>query len=242
MISKPASKSAPHSAPSRAPTRRPIVAKRDNQVRRKGQPRDIRKPVTLFDLAAEEPVKAAKRCREKISAATGGYHQEMRRQLAVAYAVARALQKSRHEWRSFINDDFWQNRKRPLTMDDQREPLLHVLVFVFEANDRNVYKRAAKYAAGLKQYWRDNVSSRQIAAKIKEDGGIEALSQASAERGPKKRQKPEQSSKLTFSASAAGTKALLALSEGQEARLTIRRVTGARGVVARILRFIPVKT
>jgi hypothetical protein len=191
-------------------------------------------------LAAIEPIEAAKHCRAKISAATGGYHKEMRRHIAVAYAIARALQKNRQAWRSFIEDEFWQQWKRPPKMDDQREPPLHVMVFVFEAIDRNIYKRASKYAAGLKQYWRHNVPAREVAAKIAEDGGIEALSQASAESKPKK-SKPGNSSKLTFSATEGRTGSLLALSEGQEARLIIRRVTGERGVVARIVRFDPVK-
>jgi hypothetical protein len=219
------------------------VAFRDNQARRKEQAQDIRKtPLTVLDLAAIEPFKAAKHCRAKISAATGGFHKEMRRHLAEAYAVARGLEKNRHAWRNFIDDEFWQQRKRPPKMDDQREPLLHVMVFVFEAIDRNIYKRASKYAAALKQYRIDNVPAQEVAAKIAEDGGIEALSQASAESKPKKKQKPERSLKLTFSATEGRRGILLALSEGQEAHLIIRRVTTERGVVARIVRFDPVKT
>jgi hypothetical protein len=171
--------------------------------------------------------------------ATGGFHNEMRRHMAVAYAVA--LQKSRQAWRSFIDDEFWQHRKRPPKMDDQREALLHVMVFVFKALDRNSYKRASKYAAGLKQYWIDNVPAQKVEAKIKEDGGIEALYEASAANKPKKKPKPKQSLLKLCSASEALTKALLALPVGKTARLIIRRVTGERGVVARIVRFDPVK-
>jgi hypothetical protein len=244
----------PRKPPPNLPQRRPSspppprlgrkVAFRDNQVPQNGKAQDVgTKNRTVFELAAIEPLKAAKHCRAKISAATGGFHEEMRRHLAEAYAVACALEKNRQAWRSFIQDEFWQQRKRPPKMDDQREPLLHVIVFVFDAAiDRNRYKRAAKYAAALKQYWIDNVPAREVAAKIEEDGGIEALSQASAESKPKKKQKPEQSSKLTFSASEARRGSLLALSEGQEAHLIVRRVTGERGVVARIVRFDPVKT
>jgi hypothetical protein len=220
----------------------PNVALRDNQFPREDSPQDLStNSATVLDLAAVEPVKTARRCRAAIAAATGGYHKEMRRHLGEAYAVACGLEKNRQAWRSFIKDEFWQRRKRPPKMDDQREPLLHVIVFVFEAIDRNTYKRASKYAAGLKQYWIDNVPAREVAAKIEEDGGIEALSQASAESKPKKEQKPERSSKLTFSATEGRRGCLLALSEGQEARLIIRRVTTERGVVARIVGFYPVK-
>ena len=80
-----------------------------------------------------------------------------------------------------------------------------------------------------------------MVAKIKEDGGIEALCRASAANKPKKKAKSERPLKLTFSASGGPRARLLALSEGQEARLIIRRVTGERGVVARIVRFDSVK-
>lgn len=231
-------------APSRAssPSRRGRnVAFRDNQAWRKEQPQDVRTtPVTVLALAASEPIEAAKDCRAAIAAATGGFHKEMRRHIAEAYAVARALHKDRQAWRSFIDDEFWQHRKRRPKMDDRGHPLLPVMVFVFGAIDRNIYKRAQKYAAGLKQYWRHNVPPRDVAAKIAEDGGIEALSQASAESKSKK-PKSERPLKLTFSATEGRRGSLLALSEGQEAHLIIRRVTGERGVVARIVRFDRVK-
>jgi hypothetical protein len=219
------------------------VAFRDNQARQKEKSPDVETTSsTVFDLAAVEPLKAAKYCRAEISAATDGFHKEMRQHIAEAYAIARGLQKNRQAWRTFIEDEFWQHRKRPPKMDDRGRPLLHVMVFVFGAIDRNIYKRASKYAAGLKQYWIDNVPAQKVEAKIAEDGGIEALSQASAESKPKKKPKPEQSSKLTFSVTEGRRGSLLALSEGQEAHLIIRRVTGERGVVAKIVRFDPVKS
>jgi hypothetical protein len=214
---------------------------RDNQFPREDSPQDLStNSATVLDLAAVEPVKAARRCRAAIAAATGGYHKEMRQHIAEAYAIACGLQKNRQAWRSFIEDDFWQPRERPPKMDDRGRPLLHVMVFVFGAIDRNMHKRAQKYAAGLKQYWRHNVPAHVVEAKIAEDGGIEALSQASAESKPKKA-KSQQSLLKLCSASEGLTKALLALPEGKKARLIIQRVASKRGVVARIVRFDPVK-
>jgi hypothetical protein len=80
-----------------------------------------------------------------------------------------------------------------------------------------------------------------VAAKIAEDGGIEALCKAPTANKAKKNPKSEQPSKLTFSATEGRRGRLLALSEGQEARLIVRRVTTERGVVARIVGFYPVK-
>jgi hypothetical protein len=143
----------PSSPPPPPPPRRMRdVAFRDNQFPREDSPQDLStNNATVLDLAAVEPVKAARRCRAAIAAATGGYHKEMRQHIVEAYAIACGLEKNRQAWRSFIEDEFWQHRKRPPKMDDQRQPLLPVMVFVFEAIDRNIYKRASKYAAGLKQ-------------------------------------------------------------------------------------------
>jgi hypothetical protein len=118
---------------------------------------------------------------------------------------------------------------------------LPVLVFVFNAIDRNRYKSASKYAAALQQYLTHDVPAQEVAAKIKKAGGIEKLYRDSAGSKSNKKVKPEQSLKLTFSATEGRRGSLLALSEGQEARLIIRRVTTERGVVARIVRFDPVK-
>jgi hypothetical protein len=169
-----------------------------------------------------------------------GFHKEMRRHIAEAYAVACGLENNAKAWRSFIQDDFWQHRKKPPKMDDQSQPLLHVMVFVFKAVDRIRYQRISKYAAAVRQYWTDDVPPQDVEAKIKKDGGIEALGRAATGNAPKKA-KPERSSKLTFSATAGRRGCLLALSEGQEVHLIVRRVTTERGVVARIVRFDPVK-
>jgi len=218
------------------------VAKRDNQARRKEQPQDIKKnPVTVLDMAAVDPVEAARRCQAEISTLYSGFYKEKRRLIAEAYAIARGLEDNPQEWSKFLEDPFWEKRTRKPTIDDRTEPLLHVMVFVFKAIDRNIYKRASKYAAALKRYSDDDVPAREVAAKIKEDGGIETLYRASIANEPRKKPEAEQSLTLTFSASEARREALLALSEGQEADLMIRRVTGERGVVARIVKFYPVK-
>ena len=57
--------------------------------------------------------------------------------IAEAYAIARGLQKNRQAWRRFIEDDFWKKRKKKPSIEDRKAPLLHVMVFVFNAIDRN---------------------------------------------------------------------------------------------------------
>lgn len=229
---------APHTAFSRPPSRRPIVAFRDNQFPQKEKPKAVGKTTqTVLDMAAVEPIKAAKRCQAEISTANSGFWEERRRHIADAYAIACGLENNPQAWRSFIDDDFWQQRKRKPTIEDRTEPLLHVMVFVFNGIDRNRYKRASKYAAGLKRSWIDNVPAQKVEAKIKKDGGIEALCRASAANKPKKA-KREQSLKL-LPASDAFRKKILALPEGEKAQLIIKRVASEQGVVARIIGFHP---
>jgi predicted acyl esterase len=187
-------------------------------------------------MAAADPIKAAKRCQTEISAMNTGFHNEMRLHIAEAYAVARELQKDQQAWEKFIEDDFWQQRKKKPAVAARKAPLLHVMVFVFDAAvDRNRYKRASKYATALKGYWTRNVPAREVAAKIEDDGGIEALCQASA--GNKlKKAKREQSLKL-LPVSDAYRKKILALPIGKRARLMIKSVNGERGEVAIITGF-----
>jgi hypothetical protein len=228
------------------PNRPANVAKGDNQFAQEEKPRgDItRKSDTVLHMAAVEPIKAAKRCQAEISAMNSGFQKEKRRLIADAYAIACGLENNPQAWGKFLEDPFWNARKKKPTIDDRAEPLLHVMVFVFKAIDsidRNIYKRAAKYAAALKRYWADDVPPREVAAKIKEDGGIEALCKAPTANKPKKKAEPEQSLKL-LPDSEALRKKLLALSEGQKARLIIERVTAERGVVATIIGFHPSNT
>lgn len=229
--------------PPMRPNRAANVAKRDNHVAQEEKPRgDItRKSDTVLDLAAVEPVKAARRCQAEISTLYNGFHKERRRLIADAYAIACGLENNPRAWGKFLEDPFWNARKKKPTIDDRAEPLLHVMVFVFKAIDRNIYKRAAKYAAALKRYWADDVPPREVAAKIKEDGGIEKLYQAPTANKPKKKAEPEQSLKL-LPDSEALRKKLLALPVGKKARLIIERVTAERGVVATIIGFHPSNT
>ena len=159
---KPAPNPAPRGPSLPPPRRGGNVALRDNQARRKEQPRDLStNSATVFDLAAVEPVEAARRCQKAIAAMNSGFHEERHRHIAEAYAIACGLENNVQAWRNFIDDEFWQHRKRPPKMDDQREPLLHVMVFVFKAVDRIRYQRISKYAAALKQVPGDTMFPRK---------------------------------------------------------------------------------
>ena len=239
---KPAPKPIPRSTPSRAPTRRPIVAFRDNQLAHKGKPRDIgRNADTVLDMAAIELIEAVRRCQDEISTMYSGFNTERRRLIAKAYGIARGLQKNPQAWRSFIDDEFWQQRIKKPSIEDRKAPLLPVLVFVFKAIDRTIYKRISKYAAALRQYWVDEVPARKVAAKIKADGGIEALYEAATGNAPKKA-KPQQSLLTLVPGSEAVRRRLEALQVGEKARSIFKRVSSKRGVTLMIMSVDSAKT
>jgi hypothetical protein len=103
------------------PRRMPNVALHDNQFPQKEKARDIgTKCRTVFDLAAVEPLKAARRCQAEISTMLGGFHDERRRHIAEAYAVARALQNNPRAWENFRKDEFWEQRKKKPSIEDRK--------------------------------------------------------------------------------------------------------------------------
>ena len=163
-----------------------------------------------------------------------GFHEERRRHIAEAYAIACGLENNAKAWRSFIQDDFWQHRKKPPKMDDQSQPLLHVMVFVFKAVDRIRYQRISKYAAAVRQYWTDDVPPQDVEAKIKKDGGIKALGRAATGNAPKKA-KPQQSLLTLVPGSEAVRRRLEALQVGEKARSIFKRVSSKRGVTLMII-------
>jgi hypothetical protein len=235
MLRTPAPQPTTRSTPSPPPRRPRSVALHDNQARRKEHPRDVEtKSGTVLDLAAVDPVKAARRCQADISTMYSGFHKEMRRHIADAYAIACGLENDPQAWSKFLEDPFWEKRKKKPTFDDQNDPLLHVMVFVFNAIDRNRYKRASKYATALRQYWRDYVPAQEVGAKIKEDGGIEALGRAATGNAPKKA-KPQQSLLTLVPGSEAVRRRLEALQVGEKARSIFKRVSSKRGVTLMIL-------
>jgi hypothetical protein len=229
-------KPAPCQTSARGESSSRIVAKRDNRRHSAERAKEIgTKSRSIMDEAAVNPIEAAKLCQAAISAAQSGFNKERRRHIAEAYAIARGLQKDEQAWRKFREDDFWRQRKKKPPIDNRKAPLLHVMVFVFNALGLTRYKRAAKYAAALKQYWTDNVPAQEVAAKIGKDGGIDKLYQASTPKQTKKKRRSE--SVTLIDPGYRVWRALVRLREGKKARLIIERVPDIRGTLAKIIDF-----
>jgi hypothetical protein len=112
---------------------------------------------------------------------------------------------------------------------------LPVLVFVFNAIDRNRYKSASKYAAALQQYLTHDVPAQEVAAKIKKAGGIEKLYRDSAGSKSNKKAKSQQSLLTLLPGSEAVRRMLAALQVGEKARSIFKRVPSKRGVKLMII-------
>lgn len=129
----------------------------------------------LIELAIQDPLTAVGRCQDRVAQFECGYHEQLYHYIGVAYAIAYQLQHDPIAWRSFTQFPFWSFRKKRLRAKDARKALLHVMVFVFSAQSKAAYDRICTYATAVETYFQDNIPCTEVAAKIKQDGGIEAL-------------------------------------------------------------------
>ena len=126
----------------------------------------------VFKMARKDPIHAAQFCKGAISVMERGYHEELRRHIAEAYAIAYAFERDYKAWKVFQKDVFWKYRTKKPAFNNK---LLQVLVWLFEAKDRLAYDRAWKYSVALEGYVSKGVKPEDVEEKIRHDGGIEAL-------------------------------------------------------------------
>jgi hypothetical protein len=129
----------------------------------------------LMDLAIQDPLTAVECCQNRVTLFECGHHEQLYHYIAVAYAIAYQLQHNPDAWRSFTQLSFWSFRKKRLRAKDSGKALLHVMVFVFSARSKAAYDRICTYATAVETYFRDAIPCTEVAAKIKQDGGVEAL-------------------------------------------------------------------
>ena len=121
-------------------------------------------------------MKLVRHCCEELTLIKGAYRPRLYRVLSDVYAAALAFDQSREKWQEFIDDEFWQRRKRkPKLEADTQRILRYVLRFVCGTSDRSEYLRAYKYACALKQFAEERVEPEDIPDLIEEGGGIEFL-------------------------------------------------------------------
>ena len=73
----------------------------------------------------------------------------------------------------------------PATDADRGDVWFHALAFVYQAKSRESRKRASKHASALRLLYAEDVDADQIAATIKERGGIQKLATEAAKPGCK---------------------------------------------------------
>jgi hypothetical protein len=131
-----------------------------------------------FDSIAADPVAAAREIRKDFLELRRGFRNGLYHHLALAYEVADLMLTNKEAWKNFIEDEFWtKHRKKRPGMEARKEPLLHVMVFIFNTG---TYDRAWKYAKALKQHFEDRVPPHCIEDIIKQEGGIEKMVRAAS--------------------------------------------------------------
>jgi hypothetical protein len=238
------SRSGAPAAKAMSPTRRqksvrPKVSKRDNQ--RQSAPADSYAAVEqVMKMAVADPIGAAIICARTIACSDQGHQTELRKFIAAAYAIARALHQDKTAWGDFLASRFWDNRKKKPKSKDRSNPLLHVMAWVFRATDRTKYQRASKYAIALKELWEQKVPADQVATRISNAGGIENLyKQNKATKIPRELTR-RRLLKFCCKLDAFAEK-ISQLEEGEEAIILIRGLVENKGVVAEITR-VKIKT
>lgn len=212
-----------------------IVSKRDNsasQISQLGKAHTLEKEIKL---AATKPIEAAKLCKQSASRMEKGFHDERRRHIVAAYAIASSLAAKPTSLAQFYELRFWDERTKKPSPDPARL-LLNVMVFDFGAiNNRTKYKRVSVYAKALDRFWTNKVSVGDVEAKIKEAGGVQKLYQAASNSALKRsRPKPSQSLKLHILSDRLRQQ-LLATPDGETLWIKIRREKGDRGAAATVL-------
>jgi hypothetical protein len=124
----------------------------------------------LMKTAKQDPLTAAKLCQTELEKLEAGYHEQLYYLLAVAYAIALQMQRDHRAWKAFIQDSFWRFRKKRPRSKHLNRALLHVLVYVFQAKNKQRYDRAQKYNTGLLLLMKKGTSPQHVLTLLRMDG------------------------------------------------------------------------
>jgi hypothetical protein len=133
-----------------------------------------------FRIPEFAPLYTAIEIRAEVAQLQGGYRVNLWRCIANAYAVALIMSSNLEAYKAFLDEDFWQSKKK---RPNAENILLNVMLFVFNVTTDNAYSRAWKYAKALEACFADGVPSEQIRDLIEEEGGIEAMLKKAVKNG-----------------------------------------------------------
>jgi len=110
----------------------------------------------------------------KLTQAKAGYRQTVRETVTKAYEVAKSLMQDRRRWDEFCKDKWWQERKKPPTLGNQKDALRFVLRKL-TGEGPSASKRANRFYLALAPLMEKGVPSSRVPEIVKKAGGWEKL-------------------------------------------------------------------
>lgn len=152
-------------------------------------------PKDLLPLIRRDPRLGASLCRERIAQDYAHYRKNLRNRIAEAYLISTEMRANYALWKEFLEDPFFNDdsQVRSLTKANFRSAVLQsVMYYLFDAGmtDASKRNRVWKYARAVEGYLEHDVPAEEVANKIEQDNGIEALCRKAAKENPK--QSPQQ--------------------------------------------------
>jgi hypothetical protein len=135
-----------------------------------------------------DPVAGLMRAQDDYKAARAGFRNRQRQILQEVYRSVSDLINDDRACRKFMKRGakFAGHDGDPATDADRGDIWFHALAFVYQAKSRESRKRASKHASALRLLYAEDVDADQVAATIKERGGIQKLANAGAKKGVEK--------------------------------------------------------
>jgi len=135
----------------------------------------------------DDPIAGLKRAQGDYKAARTGYRTRQRQILQDVYRSVSDLLDDHEACAKFMKRGsvakFAGHDGDPVT--DRGDVWFHALAFVYQAKSRESRQRASKHASALRLLYAEDVDADQIAATIRERGGIEKLATEAAKPGRK---------------------------------------------------------
>ncbi|OWV72182.1 hypothetical protein ATY77_11725 [Rhizobium sp. R634] len=109
----------------------------------------------------------------------------LRVQLGQVYAAAEYLRDDVDQWQAFCEQDEWLNFKgRPrATTAHQKNALKHAIRFAVGFDGAKANSTVHRYNNAMRGWWQEGVAAQEIPMLLEQNGGVEKMKRANADRG-----------------------------------------------------------
>jgi hypothetical protein len=148
----------------------------------------------MFDAIRQDPVGGAVRCQAQVEEDHAGFRRCHRLRIAEAYLITLLLQASFPLWKLFLRLEYFKGQRKLSALNEETfRPFVGgaVMQFTFNPTRQSQAKenRAWKYARAVEAYADAGVPAEEVADRIEQDGGIEALCRKAAQDTPRRKVK-----------------------------------------------------